>query len=199
MSNQSLFNLGFIVSLIALSAGGGILYQSWRASPAPVVMQCDDYLRSRPNIYWVDLRNCTLDYEQAIVLYNARGFNRVGSVYIPVVRQIGDKNIVLLLKIPGDQSLHFGRKLSPEQVAANSGKLSELHRQIRGLVSKVADSDDEQLIERSVMPLAEDWKVIEEVDPFPRELGFGLLTIPLAFGLFAAWRSRRKALDKSEA
>ena len=173
----------------------------WRTG-APVVMQCSDYLRDRPDVVWVDLRDCTLDYSHIARVYTVgAGKTSADDNYVPVVRHLGDTNIVLLLKSSASESAFLNAQLddpSPAPSADLAAKARSLmfHRRIKGLIQSVFDRDVKvnTVLTEHFTGAAANWKIVHEEDPWPIWVGYVTAPLALVAALLALWlRPRRPA------
>lgn len=188
-----------IVAATSLGFAGKTFYYAWEA-PAPVVMQCGDYLRDPPKAIWIDLRDCTLDYDLVRrTFWSKPGLRATDDNYIPVVRAPGEANIVLFLKASKEESDYLNAipdnptPAQSEAIAVHLGRLA-FHRRIKGLIQTSFDVDNtiRRAMENSHISTALGWKIVEEKEPPPLWLGYMLPLVALASGWLALWLFRRR-------
>jgi hypothetical protein len=206
MNRGILFLIAVIAALTSCGVAAKVFYYTWRA-PTPVVMQCADYLRNRPDVVWVDLRDCTLDYEFLRRAYYVKaGLSSTDDNYVPIVRALGDTSIALFLKTSDAESAYLNALPDNPTRAQKTDihvKLRSLmfHRRIKGLIQTSFDSNVQvnQVMENAHLTLAQGWKIVHEEEPWPLWIGYVSAPISLVAGLLALWMFRRNRAARAQA
>jgi hypothetical protein len=181
------------ITSIGLVWGGRNTYVSLR-NPSPVQMTCGEFIDKRPDVQWVQLRECDADLQHIDVeTTESRPGHaaRPTTIYIPLRSRGAFHGSATLLLASDKSSL-----IALGEIGASNRSHAELEGIIEGTVELAIDRSarDRELLQRLDLNLRDDFLIVDHnTRPRARWLAIGVLGIGvIGLTIMARWLIRRR-------